>query len=334
MLGLIGRFVEVLRLSLFVLVELRILLLSLDLLEDLLPLLIGEVGILSQLIHGDLLGELRVMPSLQHWAEFHGRAGLDQLTSLLIGHTGQTDDDVLRALDSNLRLGHTGAVHALADDLYGLVELIIVDLLISLHLRGQHHLGAALQVQGKQRRPLGLALLHAVGKSSAQAEQQHEQDDECSPSPPYRFGCGHGRVRLPWVGIVCGGGVSVRPVGLRGLLHRFNDLLDSLQQEVGSVSGGELQGDALALIVAVDHAADNTAGGHHLGAENSTFVGFADVVTHLPAAAPGGEDEQRQQAEHQNHEDGGPGGVTAITGEHGQDWRRGKKRSINHNRTA
>ena len=65
------------------------------------------------------------------------------------GTPGMRDHDVAAGLGGDLGFGDTGAVHALADDLHGLVQLLLRDRGAALHCGRQDHLGAALEVKGK-----------------------------------------------------------------------------------------------------------------------------------------------------------------------------------------
>ncbi|KWW43084.1 hypothetical protein AU359_00064 [Micrococcus luteus] len=138
---------------------------------------------LRQLVFGQalVLGGGLPRAGLQHGAELHVRGRLDQAAGLLVRDPGQGDDHVLGALRGDLRLGHAGAVHTLADDLHGLVQLLGGDGLARRGLGGQHHLRAALEVEGELGSPGGRAGGHAAAEDHGQDHEEGGQPGQGAP---------------------------------------------------------------------------------------------------------------------------------------------------------
>ena len=78
--------------------------------------------------------------------------GADQVAGLLVGVAGQVNNDVAVTLRGDLSFRHTRGVDALTDDLDGLFQLFLGDLLI-FDLGFQDDRGAAFEVEGELRGP-------------------------------------------------------------------------------------------------------------------------------------------------------------------------------------
>ncbi len=96
----------------------------------------------------------------------------------LDGCARQADDDVAAGLRADFGFRDTGAVHTLADDRHGLVELLFVDVRTALNLGRQDHLGAAFKVQGKLGSPARLAGHGAAGQDGGQDGEDNAEPDQ------------------------------------------------------------------------------------------------------------------------------------------------------------
>ena len=107
---------------------------------------------------------------------------------------------------------------------------------------------------------------------------------------------------------------------------RSENLLDGNEQEVHAVAVGELQNDSLGLLIAGNDGADDSAGCHHFSPDDGTGVGLLLGLTSLAAASEGHEYQQKQHADHDEHQDAAPDWLTHCIA--GLDL--GQK-SVNHN---
>ena len=122
------------------------------------------------LVGGGLL-DARVCDQ-SHASEFELGRGADQVAGLLVRVARQADDDVAVALRGDLSFGDAGGVHALADDLDSLFQLVGRHIRI-LDLRFEDDGGAALQVEGEFGGQGG------VGPDCSRPHQGKDDRNEC-----------------------------------------------------------------------------------------------------------------------------------------------------------
>ena len=157
-------------------------------------------GVLAGDVLGGLLGAAR--QDAQDRAEVHDSRGAHQLQGGLAGLTRQRDHDVLTALAGDLRLGDTGGVHALADHLDGLLDVLVADGRAVGGRRRQNDLGAAFEVEGEAGRQRRLV---SHGSRHQRTETDDDDEDEHQEAAPWALSLLAGHVVPSW-----GGGARAR----------------------------------------------------------------------------------------------------------------------------
>ena len=153
-------------------------------------------GVLAGDVLGGLLGAAR--KDAQDRAEVHDGRGTHQLQGGLAGLTGQRDHDVLTALAGDLRLGDTGGVHALADHLDGLLDVVVTDRRAIGGGGRQDELGPALQIEGEAGGERGL-VPHASRHERTETDDKDE--DEHQEAAPWALSLLTGHVVPSWSGV-------------------------------------------------------------------------------------------------------------------------------------
>ena len=153
-------------------------------------------GVLAGDVLGGLLGAAR--QDAKDRPEVHDGGGPHQLQSGLAGLSGQRDHDVLPALAGDLRLGDTGGVHALADHLDGLLDVLVADGRAVGGRRRQNDLGAAFEVEGEAGRQRRLV---SHGSRHQRTETDDDDEDEHQEAAPWALSLLTGHVVPSWGGV-------------------------------------------------------------------------------------------------------------------------------------
>ena len=103
----------------------------------------------------------------------------DQLRGvLLVFHAGQLDDDLVAALNADLRLGDTGAVDSILDDRAGVFHALLVNLRALLRLGLLDDLEAALEVEAERWRLVDRRPRHAEQDNANQGHENEAHQNE------------------------------------------------------------------------------------------------------------------------------------------------------------